>query len=92
MNRYSWWQYALIVVLIILGVLYAMPNFYGSNPAIQIAMKNAAPMSASFSSDVRQKLKQQNLPVINVERHGASVLIRFQDVAEQLKALDFWTL
>jgi len=90
MNRYAWWQYTLIILLIILGVLYALPNLYGSNPAIQISMKNAVTMPANFSTLIAKDLKQEKLSVINVKRDGDSILIRFDDINDQLKALDYF--
>ncbi|WP_309567469.1 hypothetical protein [Coxiella-like endosymbiont] len=39
MNRYSFWRYLLFVLLILMGVIYAFPNLYGEDPAIQISEK-----------------------------------------------------
>jgi preprotein translocase subunit SecD len=89
MNRYAWWQYALIILLIVLGVLYALPNLYGSNPAIQISMKNSAAMPANFSSLIAKDLKKEKLTVIDVKQDPDSVLIRFNEINDQLKALDY---
>lgn len=89
MNRYAWWQYVLIVVLIVLGVLYALPNLYGSDPAIQISMKNAADMPAGFATLVKKDLQQEKLPMLSVKQADNSTLIRFTSINEQLKALDY---
>lgn len=89
MNRYAWWQYTLIIILIILGVLYALPNLYGSNPAIQISMKNGVAMSAGLSTQVAKDLKQDQIPALNIKQKDGSVVIRFSDINDQLKALDY---
>ncbi|MDF1761409.1 MAG: protein translocase subunit SecD [Coxiellaceae bacterium] len=87
MNRYPLWRYILIVVLIIVGVLYALPNIYGSNPAIQISPKNAAALSAQVMPQVKQALNQQNLSYISVtQQQKNALLIRFHDTTTQLKA------
>lgn len=36
MNRYSLWKYALIVLALLFGVIYTVPNFFGESPAVQI--------------------------------------------------------
>jgi preprotein translocase subunit SecD len=89
MNRYAWWQYTLIVILIALGVIYALPNLYGSNPAIQISLKNGATMPSDFVSIVSNDLKVAHLSVMGAVQSDQSVLIRFEDINEQLKALDY---
>lgn len=88
MNRYPLWRYILIVVLIIVGVLYALPNIYGSNPAIQISPKNAAALSDQVLPNVEQTLKQQNLLYMSAVQNKNNILIRFDDTSTQLKAQD----
>ncbi|CDL30859.1 Protein-export membrane protein SecD (TC 3.A.5.1.1) [Enterobacter hormaechei] len=36
LNRYPLWKYIMLVVVIIVGLLYALPNLYGEDPAVQI--------------------------------------------------------
>ena len=89
MNRYAFWQYALIAVLIALGVTYALPNLYGSNPAIQISLKNSQSLPSDFLSSMSKDLSQEHLSVLDITQSDNLVLIRFQDINEQLKALDY---
>ncbi|MFB3116545.1 MAG: hypothetical protein ACE1ZH_03630, partial [Gammaproteobacteria bacterium] len=35
MNRYSSWKYILIIIVVVVGIIYALPNLYGSAPALQ---------------------------------------------------------
>ena len=89
MNRYAWWQYVLIIVLIALGIIYALPNLYGSNPAIQIARTNSALLSDTDQASIKESLKEQKLPYISIKGDKNSILIRFDDIAHQLQAVDF---
>ena len=41
MNRYSLWKYILIVVVLIIGIVYASPNIYGEDPALQVTEARA---------------------------------------------------
>ena len=62
MNRYALWQYLIIAVSLLLGLLYTLPNFFGESPAVQIS-----PLRISASTDtvllqrVEDTLKQANL-------------------------------
>ncbi len=85
MNRYPLWRYVLIVVLILLGIVYALPNIYGSDPAIQISPKNAAALSTDVLPKVKQALSGQNLAYLSVSRQPNALLVRFKNTASQLK-------
>jgi len=89
MNRYALWQYLIIAVSIILGLLYTLPNFYGESPAVQIS-----PLRASLSADtallkkVEDTLKESNLTAEGLILEGNSIKARFKDTDTQIKAKD----
>ncbi len=37
LNRYPLWKYVMLIVVIVIGLLYALPNLFGEDPAVQIA-------------------------------------------------------
>lgn len=37
MNRYPVWKYAILVVALLIGVIYTLPNFFGEAPAVQVS-------------------------------------------------------
>jgi preprotein translocase subunit SecD len=41
MNRYPVWKYAILVVALLVGVLYTLPNFFGEAPAVQVSSAKA---------------------------------------------------
>ena len=41
MNRYPVWKYAIIVVALLVGIIYTLPNFFGEAPAVQVASVKA---------------------------------------------------
>ena len=41
MNRYPLWKYLLIVLVLALGALYTVPNFFGESPAVQVSSAKA---------------------------------------------------
>lgn len=89
MNRYALWQYLIIAVSLLLGLLYTLPNFYGESPAVQIS-----PLRVSISTDtalmqrVEDAIKQANLETTGVYLEEGSVKVRFVDTDTQIKAKD----
>lgn len=88
MNRYPLWRYILLAVLIILGVLYALPNLYGEDYAIQVQPKGSAMMTPQLSDQITGALKDQQIAYHSIEHQQYSYLIRFKDSDSQLKAQD----
>lgn len=88
MNRYPLWRYILLAILIVLGLLYAAPNLYGSDPAIQVQPKSVSQLSSDLESKITTALQSQNIPYKSIGKQGYNFLIRFQDTEDQLKAQD----
>jgi hypothetical protein len=40
MNRYPVWKYAIILIALVVGALYALPNFFGEAPAVQVGCQS----------------------------------------------------
>lgn len=88
MNRYPLWRYILILVLIVIGIIYALPNLYGEDPAIQISNKNGDPLPAQIANQVGTALTAQQIPFSSIKPEAHDVLIRFVDANDQLRAQD----
>jgi preprotein translocase subunit SecD len=89
MNRYPLWKYVLILLTLLLGLIYTLPNFYGESPAVQVS-----PLRASLKADtallerVGSILKAGNVNADAIALDGNSVKARFVDTDTQLKAKD----
>jgi preprotein translocase subunit SecD len=88
MNRYSLWKYILIILLIIVGVIYALPNIYGSNPAIQITPRNDATLTATVKPKIIAGFKEQKITFLSITKTGNNLLVRFKNTTTQLRAQD----
>ncbi len=87
LNKFPLWKNIMLVVIIILGIIYALPNLYGDDPAVQITGSTSKAMiTPALEQEVTQTLKQQNLQYKAVERDDDSLLIRFYDTDSQFKA------
>ena len=92
-HQNSFWKYFLLFGLILLGLVYAAPNLYGENPAIQISAKTSEnkanlPVDTTIIERVKKILNSNQLPYLNIEREQDTLLLRFADTDVQLKARD----
>lgn len=89
MNRYPLWKYISIVLVLIIGALFSLPNLFGESPAVQIsAAKSTAKVDAALMSQVENTLKQQSLSYQSVILEKASIKVRFENPDVQIKAKD----
>jgi len=91
LNRYPIWKYVLIVVALLFGALYTIPNFYNLSPALQINSARATiKVDSVLESRVESALKVANLNNTGIffEVHGTQgvVKVRFVDPDTQFKA------
>jgi preprotein translocase subunit SecD len=92
MNRYPWWTYAILVVALLVGTLYTVPNFFGEAPAVQVSSGKATlKVDSGLVPRVEQILQQAGVTPDHVEFDGSSVKARFADTDVQLKAKDALT-
>ena len=89
MNRYPSWKYILILIVIIVGILYALPNLYGSSPALQIsASSSTAEVSELTELQVNIALDDADIESVSMELGDGRLTIRFADEGTQLRAKD----
>jgi len=89
LNQYPWWKYLIIVVVVCVGALYALPNIYGTDPALQISALKNATLDIGTKQQVEGMLKGANIPVKEFSLDNGQLLARFNNVEDQLKANDF---
>ncbi|MFN5510849.1 MAG: protein translocase subunit SecD [Burkholderiales bacterium] len=89
MNRYPVWKYAVILVTVLLGLLYTLPNFFGESPAVQVSSgKATVKVEAAMLTRVEQVLAGAGISNTGLILDGASVKVRLADTDTQLKARD----
>ncbi|MBC7415172.1 MAG: protein translocase subunit SecD [Herminiimonas sp.] len=91
MNRYPLWKYILIVIVLMFGALYTLPNFFGESPALQITSgKATVKVTSDVATAVTAALKKGNVPSDSVfyETVGTqgAVRVRFADINTQFQA------
>ena len=89
MNRYPVWKYAIIVFAFVVGVIYALPNFFGESPAVQIsAAKGSVRIDATTVTRVQEALRAANITPDVLALEGNSVKVRLSSTDIQLAAKD----
>ncbi|PXX43863.1 protein translocase subunit SecD [Undibacterium pigrum] len=91
MNRYPLWKYILILIALVFGAIYTVPNFFGESPAVQVSSgKATVKIEADMTSRVEKALEQAGLKSKDIfyEYNGTqgTVRARFEDVDSQFKA------
>ena len=87
MNRYPLWKYLLLLAALAVGIVYALPNLYGEDPALQISTTRGL-MGEHVRKEVEQALKEAGLPFRSVALEGERILVRLPDTETQLRARD----
>ena len=89
MNRYPVWKFAIIVIALLLGVVYTLPNFFGEAPAVQVSSsKMSAKVDDATLARVAEAIKAANVPTAVLTLEGNSIKARFESTEQQLKAKD----
>ncbi|WP_397534376.1 protein translocase subunit SecD [Roseateles sp.] len=89
MNRYPLWKYVTLVVALLIGLIYTLPNFFGEAPAVQVSSAKA---TVKVDADLRQRVEEvlgsAGIKPDFVQLDGNSVRARFSDTDTQIKAKD----
>ena len=86
-NQYPLWKYLLLIVAVFVGSLYALPNLYGEDPAVQISHRTANVEKATQSL-IEEALTLNAIDFKSVEFAEGRMLVRFKSEDEQLPAAD----
>ena len=88
LNRYPLWKNLMVIFLVAIGILYALPNLYGEDPAVQISGTRGQEANSSVLSEVQTVLKENNLATKSIVLENGSILVRFNNTDSQLLAKD----
>ena len=89
MNQYPLWKNLLIVAVLLVSTLYALPNVYGEDPALQITNARAGKLATDVPERVANALKKAGIAYKSMKSGDQEVLVRFNSTETQLKAVDF---
>lgn len=88
LNRYPLWKYLLILVVLVAGLIYSLPNLFPADPAIQVSDAQGNALDERQITRVEEALSERDIAVKAVEENNGQWLIRLQSDDDQLDARD----
>lgn len=89
MNRYPMWKNIFIVIVILIGFIYTIPNFFGESPAVQITpAKSSTKLDPALLGLVEEIFKNENITFDGIYLDARGVKARFENTDTQIKAKD----
>ncbi|MDP3087005.1 MAG: protein translocase subunit SecD [Methylotenera sp.] len=89
MNRYPMWKNILVAIMILIGLIYTIPNFFGESPALQITpAKSTTKLDSALLGQVETIFKQEKIEYDGVYLDARGVKARFANTDTQIKAKD----
>lgn len=86
MNKYPLWKYLIILAVIIPGFIYALPNLYGEDPALQVSATRAAIIDDVTQQQITSALNESGISYSKLQKQENGIQLRFKDTDDQLKA------
>jgi preprotein translocase subunit SecD len=88
MLEYARWKYILVGTVLVLACLFALPNLFGSDPALQVARKDRAPVTAEAQQSIEAELTKEKIGFDRSYIEEGRLMVRFDAVPDQLRARD----
>lgn len=88
LNRFPLWKNLMVILVIAIGALYALPNIYGEDPAVQISGTRGQEANTQTLAEVQSLLTANQIEPKSIVLENGSILARFNDTTAQLLAKD----
>src|SRR5688572_32555395 len=88
MLEYARWKYILVAAVLAVALLFALPNLFGDDFALQIARKDRGAIVSAELATIESSLKAAGVNFTKAEIDGDNVTVRFPDSESQLKGRD----
>ena len=86
MSDFPRWKYALVAVVLLLGIVYALPNLFPQQPAVQIQANRGGKVDTALEQRVTGLFAKAGAPAGSLVLDGDRLLARFPNTDQQLKA------
>lgn len=86
LNRYPLWKNLAIMLVVVFGALYALPNIYGEDHAVQISATRGGEVTTQTLEQVERALQQANIPFRGLTFENSQILVRLESDDDQLAA------
>ncbi|MCT8761617.1 protein translocase subunit SecD [Glaesserella parasuis] len=86
LNRFPLWKNLMVILVVAIGILYALPNLYGEDPSVQVSGTRGQQASAETLTQVESALASLNITPKAMNLENGSILVRLNKDEEQLPA------
>jgi len=87
-NHFPLWKNLMILIVLVIGIIYALPNLFGNDPSVQLASSATTKLEQKQADAIKAELNQAGLNIKEFEFKNNKVLVRFNNTDDQLKASD----
>jgi len=88
LNKYPLWKTLMVLFIVAVGALYASPNLYGEDPAVQISGLRGIETNAATLDVVKSHLDEKKISYLSLVMENGQILARFDNTEQQLRARD----
>ncbi len=88
LNKYPLWKTLMVLFIVAIGAIYALPNLYPEDPAVQISGLRGIETTAATLDTVKSHLDENKISYASIAMEGGQILARFKDTEQQLRARD----
>jgi preprotein translocase subunit SecD len=88
LNKYPLWKTLMVAFIVAIGALYATPNLYGEDPAVQVSGLRGVEANLATLDAIKTNLTDNSIVFTGVVLEDGQVLARFKNTEDQLKARD----
>src|SRR6056300_1635875 len=86
MNKIDLWKTLLILFVMLIGFLYALPNIFGDDPALQITREDGTPVLTATIEQAEEILNQNEINFNTIDFQGNALIIRLSNTDDQQSA------
>lgn len=89
MNRYPLWKNIFVVIMILMGLIYTIPNFFGESPAVQVTpAKSTTKLDPALLGQIETIFTQEKIQYEGIYLDARGVKARFANTDTQIRAKD----
>ncbi|WP_417616373.1 protein translocase subunit SecD [Oceanisphaera sp.] len=88
LNRYPLWKYLMVIAVITISFLYAAPNLFGEDPALQVSGSRGSQVTTAVLAQTQQRLNEAGIEIKSAVLEDNQLLVRFRNTDDQLKGKD----
>ena len=88
MNQYPAWKYILIGIILLVGLLYALPNLFGEDPALQVTSARGFALPPDLETSIEDALAAEKIGFHGKEQVGNRLLYRLDSTADQIRGAE----